>query len=95
MWVDAWDVDLTASAVREVDQGLGVELGGQSCIYGNAPPLPQVEVTVGIASDELGAAGAFTLRHISATGAQDLAECLPVSRGDSVTHMRCRDAKQK
>ena len=95
MWIDAWDVDLTTSAVREVDQGLGVELGGQCCIYGNAPPLPQVEIMVGIASDELGAAGAFTLRHISAPGAQCLAQCLPISRGYSVTHTRCRDAKQR
>jgi hypothetical protein len=29
MWVDPWDVDLTTSAVRQVDEGLGVELGGQ------------------------------------------------------------------
>ena len=69
MWVDSWDVDLTTSAVRQVDQGLGVELGGQRCIYGNAPPLSQVKVAVGIACDELGAAGAFTLRHTSAPGA--------------------------
>jgi len=81
MWVDPWDVDLTTSAARQVNQGLGVELGGQRCIYGNAPSLPEVEVAVGISGDELGAAGAFTLRHTSAPGAQGLAECLPISRG--------------
>jgi hypothetical protein len=73
MWVDARDVDLTTSAVREVDQGLGVELGGERCIYGNAPPLSQVEIAVSIAGDELGAAGAVTLRHTSSLGTEDLA----------------------
>ena len=92
--VDPWDVDLTTSAVRQVDQGLGIELGGQRCIYGNAPPLPQVEVAVGIAGDELGAAGAFTLRHTSAPGTQGLAECLTISRGYSVTHTDAATPKE-
>ena len=95
MSVDAWDVDLTTSAARQVDQGLGVELGRQCCIYGDAPAFPQVKVAVGIAGDELGTAGAFTLGHTSSLGTQDFAERLPISKGHSVTHACCRDAERK
>ena len=93
MWVDTWDVDLTTSAVRKVDQGLGVELGGQCCIYGNAPPLPQVEVAVRIACNELGTAGAVTLGHTSSLGPKDFAERMAIGGGGGVTHACCRGAE--
>ena len=69
MAIDARHIDVATTTAREFDQRCGVEFGGKRGIYGNAPPLLQMEVGIGVTGDELGCAGALSGRYGAALGA--------------------------
>ena len=64
--VDAGYIDAAVTIARKLDEGGRVELRRKREVYGDAPAGTQMEVTLDVASDELGRALALDGGHIAA-----------------------------
>jgi hypothetical protein len=76
--VDAGHIDGAVTIAGKLNEGRRIELGRKGEIYGNAPAGTQMEVTLDVAGDELGRAGALDGRHVAASRPESLAECCAV-----------------
>jgi hypothetical protein len=59
---------MATAVTSELNERGGVELRGERCIYGNAPPRLQMEIAIDVEGDEFGGAGALNGRNVAALG---------------------------